>query len=271
MDPLRHGSFEIRLAETKAELNAVKSLRYRVFYEEMGAKPTLAMRLSRRDFDAFDAICDHLMVIDRSRSGGRPHVVGTYRLLRRTVAERTHGFYSEGEFDLNPLWNRAGEIMELGRSCVHPAYRSSAAMPLLWRGIARYVIDHDIDLMFGCGSLPGTDPHAVAPLLAYLHRNHLAPPDLRVQALGHDRVDAGLWADIHAPAETLVELPPLVKGYIRLGGWIGEGAVIDRQFNTIDVCVLVQTERIARKYQSHYLQTAGTPAELGAAVPCVAA
>ena len=180
-------------------------------------------------------------------------VVGTYRLLRRRGAARLGGFYSAAEYDIAPLVAHPGEILELGRSCVDAAYRQRPAMQLLWSGIAAYVFHHDIALMFGCASLPGTDPGALALPLSYLYYYHLAPPALRPRALAERYVDMRRVAMGAIDAgRALNALPPLIKGYLRLGGFIGDGAVIDEQFNTTDVCILVKTDLITDKYSRHY-------------------
>ena len=173
----------MRLAETPADIEAAQALRYRVFYQEMGAHPTIEMAVARRDFDDFDAICDHLLVIDQANGAGAEAVVGTYRLIRRDAA-RAHGrFYTADEYDISRLEAYPGEILELGRSCVEAASRNRATMQLLWRGIAAYVFHYGIELMFGCASLPGTDPDASAVPLSYLYHHHLAPPALRAARL----------------------------------------------------------------------------------------
>ncbi len=244
---------EVRLAETPQEIAAAQSLRYRVFYEEMGAKPTDAMRAKLADFDEFDAISDHLLVIDRSKGIGAAGVVGTYRLIRRTVGESFGRFYTASEYDISNILSNGGNFMELGRSCVDAAHRNGATMKKLWDGIAVYVFDHGIELMFGCASLPGTDPMALAPHLSYLHHHHLAPENLRPKALPHLYVSMDLASkDSQNPRRALAELPPLIKGYLRLGGFVGEGAVIDHQFNTTDICVMVKTDLITAKYRAHY-------------------
>lgn len=253
MEPLAFGNFQVRLAETPADLDAAQALRYRVFYEEMAAAPTAEMRQKRRDFDDFDAICDHLLVIDREKSNGTPGVVGTYRLLRRSVALRHRGFYSEQEFDVSSLVNYPGEIVELGRSCVDADYRTRGVMQMLWRGLGEYVGEFDIHLMFGCASFPGTEPREMGIQLSYLHHYHLAPPAFRPRALDHHYVAMGILSpdafDAHAAA---AELPPLIKGYLRVGGFVGDGAVIDHQFNTTDVCVIVKTDQLTEKYDRRY-------------------
>jgi putative hemolysin len=250
---IRAQALGVRLATTGGELDAAQALRYRVFYDEMGAHPTPAMAAARRDFDDFDDAADHLLVVDHARGEGPESIVGTYRLLRRDAAARVGRFYSAGEYDISRLLGFDGQLLELGRSCVDAAYRTRGTLQLLWRGIAAYVFKHRIDLMFGCASLPGTDPDALAAPLAYLWNNHLAPPALRPRALPSlyvemDRMPAEAL-DVRA---VLNALPPLIKGYLRLGGFVGDGAVIDRQFNTTDVCVVVKTDLVTDKYYRHY-------------------
>jgi putative hemolysin len=180
-------------------------------------------------------------------------VVGTYRLIRRPAAAQIGRFYSAAEYDIEALLAYPGELLELGRSCVASEHRTRPTMQLLWRGIAAYVFHHGIDVMFGCASLPGTAPEALAMPLSYLHYHHLAPPALRPRALPERYVSMKLLpADAIEPAKVLVELPPLVKGYLRLGGFVGDGAVIDPQFNTTDVSIIVKTELITEKYYRHY-------------------
>jgi L-ornithine Nalpha-acyltransferase len=250
---IRLGPLQARLAETAADIDAAQALRYRIFYESLGAQALPEMLKRRRDFDRFDDDCDHLLVLDHSHGSGRDTVIGTYRLLRREPARRVGGFYSANEYDIAPLVAHAGEILELGRSCVDPAYRQRPAMQLLWSGIAAYVFYHDITLMFGCASLPGTDPDAHATPLSYLHYYHLAPPTLRPHALSERYIDMRrLAAGAINPSQALAALPPLIKGYLRLGGFVGDGAVIDEQFNTTDVCILVKTDLITEKYSRHY-------------------
>jgi L-ornithine Nalpha-acyltransferase len=250
---IRSGPLQVRLAETAADIDAVQALRYRIFYESLGARPLPEMLFRRRDFDRFDNDCDHLLVLDRGNGRSSNPVVGTYRLLRRDAARRLGGFYSADEYDIAPLVAHEGEILELGRSCVDAAYRQRPAIQLLWNGIAAYVFHHDITLMFGCASLPGTDPDALATPLSYLHHYHLAPVGLRPRALKERYVDmrrrsiGGI-----DPGRALAALPPLIKGYLRLGGFVGDGAVIDEQFNTTDVCILVKTDLITAKYSRHY-------------------
>jgi putative hemolysin len=257
-EELRAGHLGLRLAESAAEVDAAQALRYSVFYDEMGAQADAATRAALRDMDEFDAVADHLLVLDHDLGDGPAAVVGTYRLIRRQGAAKLGRFYSEGEYDISMLASYPGEVMELGRSCVAGPYRTRGTLQLLWRGIAAYVYRHRIDLMFGCASLPGTDLDALAPQLSYLHANHLAPPALRPRALPEryqamDRIPLGA-AETRA---ALHDLPPLIKGYLRLGGFVGDGAVIDAQFNTTDVCIVVKTDLVTEKYAKHYERTAG--------------
>jgi len=239
----------VRLAQSAAEIDAAQALRYRVFYDEMGARPTPEMAAIRRDFDRFDRDCDHLLVIDHRRGA----VVGTYRLIRRAVAARHGGFYSASEYDLGAIPNHTGEILELGRSCTDASARGGPAAKLMWRGISNYVFHYNIELMFGCASLAGTDPDALALPLAYLHHYHRAPPALRARALP-DRYVAmdRLAKDAIDVARAQALLPPLIKGYLRLGGFVGDGAVIDPQFNTTDVAIVVKTDLVTEKYYRYY-------------------
>src|SRR5438067_9386414 len=247
------GPLQVRLAESARDIDAAQALRYRIFYEKLGARPLAGMEQDRRDRDQFDEICDHLLVLDHSRGAGIDAVVGTYRLIRRDAAARLGAFYSAAEYDIAPLIAYPGEILELGRSCVDAGYRARPVMQLLWSGIAAYVFHYEIALMFGCASLPGTDPAALAVPLSYLYHHHLAPPALRARALPERYVDMRrLEPGAIDPARTLAALPPLIKGYLRLGGFVGDGAVIDEQFNTTDVCIVVKTDLVAEKYSRHY-------------------
>ena len=260
------GQLEVRLTAQPKDVAAAQALRYRVFYEEMAAAPSRKMAAKRRDFDEFDARCDHLLVLDHNLPPKRS-VVGTYRLLRHEVAAQHGGFYSAAEFDLSPLLGgrvTSGQLLEVGRSCVAAEYRNTATIQLLWRGIASYLQMHNITLLFGCASFPGTDPSAHAEPLSFLHHERLAPPEMRVRALPHlcspmDLVEA----DAVSPRQALKVMPPLIKAYLRLGAFVGEGAVIDRQFGTTDVFLILPMERVAERYLAHFERDE----ELEAALP----
>ena len=254
-EELRAGGLGVRLARDAAEVDAAQALRYAVFYDEMGAIPDAPAQASRRDADRFDAVADHLVVLDHA--DGTPRVIATYRMIDRAAAARAGRFYSADEYDIAPLLAFPGVILEVGRSCVHPAYRDRQAMQLMWRGIAAYVLRRKVDVLFGCASLHGTDPDRMAAELTYLKAHHLAPPELRPRALPARYVEMQRLDPSSIDARrTLVRLPPLIKGYLRLGGWVGDGAVIDAQFNTTDVAIVVHTRQITERYVHHY--TRGT-------------
>ncbi|MGI4953284.1 MAG: GNAT family N-acetyltransferase [Janthinobacterium lividum] len=250
---LRAGKLGVRIAATAEEVEAAQALRYRVFFDEMGARPNAAAAATGRDADRFDPGADHMLVLDHARGEGAAGVVGTYRLIQREAAAATGGFYSAHEYELSRIDAFPGRVLELGRSCVDAAYRGRAVMQLLWRGIAAYVAAQEIELMFGCASLPGTDPDALGEVLTYLYQHHLAPPALRLRALPDRYVEMQRRdpATVDMRRANLM-LPPLIKGYLRLGGFVGDGAVVDREFNTTDVAIIVKTDLITDKYVKHY-------------------
>ncbi len=250
---LRAGNLGVRIATTPAEIDAALALRYRIFFEEMGATPDAAVRRSGRDRDAFDAVADHLLVVDHEIGPGPEGVVGTYRLIQQAGAAAIGQFYSASEYDIGAITSFPGQLLELGRSCVDARYRGRAVMQLLWRGIATYVFHYQIDLLFGCASLTGTDPDALATELTYLYGHHLAPPALRPRARPERYVDMRrLDPAAIDPRRANQMLPPLIKGYLRIGAFVGDGAVIDQQFNTTDVAIIVKTDMITDKYFRHY-------------------
>jgi putative hemolysin len=253
------GTLEVRLAETQHEVEQAQRLRYTVFYEERGAMPSAQMRALGRDFDKFDDVCDHLLVVDREVHGedGQPLVVATYRLTREKDAARAGGFYTASEYDIAPMLNGlppGTKFLELGRSCVLKSYRSRpGSMQLLWKGLMAYVARFDIDLMFGCASLPGTDIEALALPLSYLHHFHAMPENLRVTARSELFVEMNRMAlDATPQREGLRSLPPLLKGYVRAGCCIGNGAVIDHQFGTTDVFIYFPLSGIDARYKSRF-------------------
>lgn len=254
----------VRLARNRRDVIQAQALRYRVFHQQMGAASSLKHKLLRRDVDRFDRVSDHLLVLAPRRRRLVPYisgaVVGAYRLIRSDIA-KGRGFYSADEFDLSPIEQRYARCLELGRSCVDPHYRTRAVIDRLWRAIAAYIVDHDIDVLFGCASFAGVDPDAYARSLSYLHHFHGAPSACRPRALGHRHVDMAMLAkDQIEPRKAWAELPPLLKGYLRLGAVIGDGAVIDRNFNTIDVCVILPTSEIKTRYLRRYGQQADSAA-----------
>lgn len=246
------GGLEVRLATSAAEVEAAQRLRYDIFYREMSAKPSPEMLATGRDFDEYDPICEHLLIFDND-DGGK--VVATYRLMREYAAARSpKGFYTAGEYDISAMLKaRQGQrLLELGRSCVLKDYRTGPTMQLLWRGLLVYLIKNDVSLMFGCASLPGTDPSALALELSYLYHFHLAPEGERVRALAERYTPMDLIPkDKIDEAEALRALPPLVKGYVRSGAKIGDGAVIDHQFGTTDVLIYLPVANIHPRWIRH--------------------
>jgi putative hemolysin len=257
----RIGSLEVRLARKKSEIRQAQRLRYKVFYEEMSAVPGALAMLSRRDEDAYDAVFDHLLVVDHGdphngRRWRRPRVVGTYRVLRQGVADLYDGFYTQGEYNILPLLEAKGadySFVELGRSCVLKAYRNKRTLELLWQGVWSYVREHGANVMIGCASFEGIDPRAHAAALSYLYHTALAPAEWRVKAHDHLRVNMNMMpleaVDMRAAIKAL---PPLIKGYLRLGAYIGDGAVIDHQFGTTDVMIILPVEAIRTRYFAHF-------------------
>lgn len=248
--PIRVGRFVVRLAEDAADIAAAQALRYEVFYKEMGGTATAEAARREHDFDLYDAVCDHLLVIDTATGV----VVGNYRLLRQEIADAHFGFYSATEFDLSPLTTFVPEgLLEVGRACVRATYRKTTLMMLLWSGIAAYVERYGIKYLFGCGSLPGIDPDQHANTLRMLYEDHLAPEHLRVRPLPGRHVS--MLREVSTPPETTSPiLPPLIEGYLALGGaYVGDGAVIDYDMRTVDVCLIVDTEKVFKKYRDHFL------------------
>jgi putative hemolysin len=259
------GSLEVRLATTKKAIRKAQRLRYKVFYGEGGAKADRTAALIRRDVCPYDAACDHLLVIDHAAVNrfGRPKakVVGTYRLLRQERAEAHHGFYSAQEYDIAPLLARHGgkQFLELGRSCVLAPYRSKRTLELLWRGIWAYAKHYRIDALFGCASLEGTNPLAHAVSLSFLSHFAAASEEWRVRALDQRHVSMQmLIRDSVDKRRALAALPPLIKGYLRCGAKVGDGAVIDHQFGTTDVFIIMPVAELDLRYIEHF---GGAPSE----------
>ena len=248
------GNLEVRLAENNLEIDAAQALRYKVFFEEMKAKPTLNQRKTKRDFDSFDYYFDHILVIDHNKNGKiEDKVVGTYRLNRGNYKEKKNFFYTSGEYNLKKLIAYKGNILELGRSCVDQSYRNGKTMQLLWTFIAQYIIKFNIKIMFGCASFPGTEVKEHAYALSYLHEKYLAPKNIRPSAIPSRFIKMENAKIYNKNFKNFItSVPPLIKGYIRLGAFVGDGAVIDYEFNTIDVCIVLPTKKIANRYMEHY-------------------
>ena len=256
----RLGSLEVRLALTTRDIRRAQRLRYKIFFEEMSASAKGASMFSRRDVDHFDRLCDHLLVLDHGASNvgaarTKPKVVGTYRLLRQDIAERNQGFYTAGEYDIAPMLTAHPQLrfLELGRSCVLKPYRTKRTVELLWAGIWAYVLHHRIDVMIGCASLEGTDPRAFSLPLSFLHHFARASGDWQASAWPQHGTSMNLLPrEAIDQKAALRALPPLIKGYLRLGASFGSGAVIDRRFGTTDVLVILPVTHINPRYIGHF-------------------
>lgn len=244
----------IRLAEIDVDKRAAERLRYEVFVEELGGDGPLVDHRNRLERDRFDPFCDHLILADGARDpASLSHVVGVYRLLSGAGAEKAGGFYSEGEYDLSRLKASGRSLLELGRSCVHPDHRDGLALMRLWRGLGAYAVRAGADILFGVASFHGTNVDVLSMPLSHLHYSHLAPEDLRVRARAEafQRMDL-LRADEVDRVAAMRAVPPLIKSYLKLGGFVGEGAFIDRDFNTTDVCLVLDTDRLSTRDRARF-------------------
>ena len=249
-------NFVIKIAEKKSELKKAQALRYSVFYKEKKAIPTISKKILRLDYDKVDKFADHIIVIDKNRKGVKNRIVGTYRLVRGDIASHFGGFYTSSEFDLTNILNiyKHSQILELGRSCVHQEYRNGTIMNLLWRAIAAYVKLYDIKILLGCASFHGTNVMKYISELIYLRKNFSLPDELSVKSLNPKIYPA--YTEINSNIKdlrTFVKLPPLIKGYLRIGGKVSHDCFVDYKFNTIDLCVIVNTNNIDEKYKKKYL------------------
>ena len=245
-------NLKLKIADCEVEIVAAQRLRYRVFVQEMGAETSLQNHNLSQECDAFDPFFDHLILKDKTKNE-RDNVIGVYRLLRGDVAQKGIGFYSASEFDLSNLLSSNRRVMELGRSCIDPKHRGGIALYMMWNGLAKYVQDFDIGVLFGAASFLGNDAEPIKHALSYLHYNHLAPNDLRVSARTEMCLDMDLLPQEQVDKLTaLRQMPPLIKAYLRLGGFVGQGAFVDEKFNTIDVSLLMDTQRMSSKYKTKY-------------------
>lgn len=248
-------NFRVRLAASAADVKAARALRYRVFVKELGSDGALVDHEAGLERDGFDDHCDHLMLIDEARGCD---VAGVYRLLRSDQAVAAGRFYSEAEYDLSALTGSGRNLLELGRSCVASEYRGGVAMHHLWQALSKYIAEHRIDILFGVASFHGTDLQALAEPLSLLHHRYLAPEALRTRAqeshfqrmdlMPEDRIDR---------RRAMVRVPALIKAYLRLGGFVGEGAFVDHAFNTTDVCLIIDTDRMSASKKNIYSRSVG--------------
>ncbi|OCW57256.1 GNAT family N-acetyltransferase [Hoeflea olei] len=252
----RIGSLEVRLAATLSEVEAAQALRYRVFVEEMGARLPPEAMLQKRDYDTVDRYCDHLVVLDTALEGdSEDQIVGTYRLLRQEVASRHDGFYSQSEFNVMDLVGRNPDkrFVELGRSCVLRAYRTRRTLEALWQGNWAYALAHGIDVMFGCASFPGDQPYAHALALSFLNHAAAAKAEWGVEAIAGRGVSTDMMpVEAINPRAAIAAMPPLIKGYLRVGALVSGEAVVDPEFRTTDVLVVLPVKQINGRYINHY-------------------
>ena len=229
-------------ARNEADIEEAQRLRYKVFAEEMGAR--LSTRKAGVDQDMFDPYCDHLLV----RDGETNEVVGTYRILSPEKATKIGGFYSQSEFDLTRLAQLSGRMVEVGRSCVHPDYRNGAVIALLWAGLAEYMERGGYDYLIGCASISMSDGgHAAASLYERLKVDNMSPVEWRV----FPRYPLPLEA---LNRELNPTLPPLIKGYLRLGAYICGDPAWDPDFNTADLLVMLPLAHLNRRHARHFLK-----------------
>jgi putative hemolysin len=232
-------SLAVGFARTPSDILEAQRLRYRVFAGEMGAN--LPSRTPGVDHDIYDPYCEHLVVRDTQSA----EIVGTYRILSPENA-RQIGYYSENEFDLTRLQHLRPRLVEIGRSCVHPDYRTGATIGMLWSGLAQFMTERGYDYLMGCASISmGDGGHAAASLYNRLSQ-HMGPAEYRVFPRCPLPL-AALQNDL--PAET----PPLIKGYLRAGAWICGEPAWDPDFNTADLPILMPMAKVSNRYAKHYL------------------
>jgi L-ornithine Nalpha-acyltransferase len=246
--------FEVRFARNDEDLKASQRLRYEVFISELGGDGDLVDHDARLEADQFDPSFEHLMLLDRARPGGvTEQTVGVYRLLSGANAGQAGRFYSESEYDLSVLKNSGRKLLELGRSCLHLDYRGGMAMYYLWNALADYVTEHEVEILFGVASFHGTDIAALRAPLSLLHHRHLAPEKIRVKARQSHYQNMNLVAEDQLDRRrAMLATPALIKAYLRMGGTVGEGAFVDHDFNTTDVCLILDTEAANARQKSFY-------------------
>ena len=250
-EPIIFKNFTIKIAESNFEIKKAQSLRYKIFFKEKKIKKKSFKFLLQRDYDFYDKISDHLIIIDNNREI-RDNVIGTYRLLRGNCAKLYRGFYTEQEFDISNLKKNfsSKNILELGRSCVHPQYRSGIILKLLWQGISNYIKMYKIKILMGCASFHGTNPSKFKDEFSLLYESYRLPEDYNVKSLQSNEISFNKNIN---HSTILNKLPPLIKGYLRAGGMVSENFYIDNEFETIDYCVIMLTERIVSRYQNKFL------------------
>lgn len=236
--------YTVALARSEEEVREAQRLRYKVFVEELGAH--VKTRLPGHDIDHFDPFCEHLIV----RESHADRIVGTYRILSPDAARRVGSYYSESEFYINRLQNLRSRMVEVGRSCIHPDHRSGAVITLLWAGLAEYMVSNNYEYLMGCASIGMADGgHNAANLFAQLDLAHMAPAEYRsfpLHGLPFERLANG----------QPVLVPPLIKGYLRVGAWVCSEPAWDPDFNTADLLLLLPMSRMNPRYMRHFVKPA---------------
>ena len=250
--PTTAPAFRVRIAQTDADVIAAQRLRYNVFVAELGGDGDGVDHAAAREADRFDPHATHLLLDDLTRPAGK-QVIGVYRLMDRAQAMAAGGYYCATEFDLTVLEASGRQLLELGRSCLHPDYRGGTAMLHLWAGLADYVAECGAQVLFGAASFHGTDLRALAASLANLADRHSAPAEMTATARAPHAVamDAMPIADVDRKA-AMRATPALIKAYLRLGGMVGQGAYVDKAFNTTDVCLILDTAQMNARAAALY-------------------
>lgn len=240
----------VRLARDAAERAEAERLRYEVFVRELGGDGDLVDHAAGRERDRFDTVAEQLLLIDEARPEGS-RIVGLYRLLDDAGAARMGQFYTEDEFDLDPLKASGRRLLELGRSCLHRDYRGGTAMFRLWQGLAAHIEARGIEILFGTASFRGADPMMHAAPLSLLGCDHLAAPELRVTSRQPEHAEMPALPELDRAA-AMRAMPPLIKAYLRLGGRVGQGVYADRAFNTTDVCMILDMDTAHAGQRARY-------------------
>ena len=252
---LYENRFEVRFAKTSAEVKRSQELRYKVFIEEMGGRPCQRDSEPLLEKDEFDDQCRHLILIDHKKNGKKviQKIIGVIRLVLGSEAKLRLGFSSSREYNLDLLVSSGRKCLELGRTCIDKSYRNSLALHYLWKGLGSYTQANNVSFMFGLASFPGNDVKKISMALSFINEKYLAPTEIRPKALKNGFIDMALVprGEIDK-AEALRQMPSLLKGYLRLGARVGEGAFIDRKLNTIDVCIVIDLNKMAKKYKDYY-------------------
>ena len=241
-DELSDNQFNLRLIDHNSKLlKSAQTLRYISFFD--GKK----ICKKKIDIDIYDKFSEHLVVTDKLKSKNK--VIGTYRLLTKDMMPSNFDFYTSSEFDISKLKKFTSNILEVGRSCVDKSYRNGRIIKLLWRGLAREIVVRNIEIVIGCASFPTTDQNQIVEELSYLKHYHSPPKDFDTLPVDSKALQFQILSKKKLNSKRIFKrLPPLIKAYIRTGAWFGSGAVVDKEFKTIDVCVVLKTLNIRNKY-----------------------